>query len=123
MAGLGRFPCSSATVRALTPTSLLAMPADTFRGIVEQSLSTTTDFRVTSAYGEDSLDQTAGTNATITTLRPLSARAELSQKIGRRLTANLGLDVVYEPYDLNLQLPPMVQPGIPSGGDRHLRFR
>jgi nitroimidazol reductase NimA-like FMN-containing flavoprotein (pyridoxamine 5'-phosphate oxidase superfamily) len=34
----------TATVRALTPTSLLAMPADTFRGIVAQSLSTTADF-------------------------------------------------------------------------------
>jgi CRP-like cAMP-binding protein len=34
----------TATVRALTPTSLLAMPADTFRGIVAQSLSTTANF-------------------------------------------------------------------------------
>lgn len=34
----------TATVRALTDASLLAMPADTFRGIVAQSLSTTANF-------------------------------------------------------------------------------
>jgi CRP-like cAMP-binding protein len=34
----------TATVRALTPTSLLAMDRDTFRGLVAQALGTTQDF-------------------------------------------------------------------------------
>jgi hypothetical protein len=79
-------------------------------------LSDATELRATAAYGEDSLNQSAGANTTITTLHPLSGRAELSEKLWRRVTANLGFDFLYEPYDLNLQLPPMTQPGIPPGG-------
>jgi hypothetical protein len=82
----------------------------------QNQVSTSTDFRVTAAYGEDSINQTQGANNTIiTTLRPLSGRAELSQKLGR-VTANVGVDIIYEPYDLNLQLPPVKQPGVPPGG-------
>jgi TonB family protein len=82
----------------------------------ENKFSSYTELRVTGAYGQDSVNQTAGPNTTITTMRPLSARAELSQKLARGITANLGLDLVYEPYDLDLQLPPATQPGIPPGG-------
>lgn len=86
----------------------------------ENKLSSSTTVRMTAAYGEDSIDQSSGASSSLTTLRPLSGRAELSQKLGHLMTANVGFDLVYEPYDLNVQLPPPAQPGIPSGGPGQL---
>jgi hypothetical protein len=86
----------------------------------ENKLTDRTDLRITAAYGEDSVDIGLGANLINTTLHPLSGRAELSEKIARGVKANAGLDIVYEPYDLAVQLPPPVAPGIPSGGPGQL---
>jgi hypothetical protein len=86
----------------------------------ENKFSSSTELRVTAAFGQDSVNQTDGANTTVATLDPLSGRAELSHKFWPFLSANLGLDMLYEPYSLNLQLPPANQPGIPSGGPGQL---
>lgn len=75
---------------------------------------------VTAAYGRDLISTSIGTNSGEATLRPLSGRAELSQKLGSSITANLGLDLLYQPYELALQLPPPNQPGAPAGAPGQL---
>jgi len=79
-----------------------------------------TELRAVAAFGEDSVDSTFGTNEITTVTYPLSGRVELSQKIGKMLTANVGFDIVYEPYSFDYQLPPPNVAGEPPGGPGQL---
>ena len=82
----------------------------------DSHLSERLRLRVTAAYGEDSLDLSLSSNLVQATLHPLSGRAELSAKLLPEVTANAGLDVLYEPYDVALQLPAPLRAGAPSPG-------
>ena len=82
----------------------------------KERFSSDTQVRLTVAYGEDSFDASLATYLVNPISWPLSARGELSQKLAPWVVANIGLDVIYEWYDLNLQLPPPTAPGEPSGG-------
>jgi TonB family protein len=82
----------------------------------DNRLSDRTELHLTAAYGEDAIGLDFGTNHLHTTLHPFSLRGEVSQKVAAPLMVHLGLDLLYEPYDLSLQLPPPTQPGVPSGG-------
>ncbi len=86
------------------------------QGRYQNKITDHTEVRITAAYGQDNVDVGFGTNTINTTLHPLSGRAEISQKIARSLTANVGLDLLYEPYQVDLTLPPPSRPGQPSGG-------
>ena len=86
----------------------------------QNKLTDSTELRVTAAYGSDSIDIGFGSNMINTTLHPLSTRAELSQKIANGVTGNFGADLVYEPYDLTLNLPAQTRAGVPSGGPGQL---
>ncbi len=86
-------------------------------------ITSNTEVRVTAAYGQDSVDLGVGVNALNTTSHPFSTRAELSQKSGQLLTMNVGLDMIYEPYGLTLQLPPPAIAGQPSGGPGQATIR
>ncbi len=83
---------------------------------LESRPSERTRVRVTAAYGEDAATISLGPYLLDVTLHPLSGRAEVSERIGQAIVANAGLDLIYEPYDLTLQLPPLTRPGVPSGG-------
>jgi TonB family protein len=82
----------------------------------ENKLTDRTGLRLTAAYGRDSVDFGFGVNGFNVNLHPLSGRAELTEKIAHGITANAGVDMLYEPYDFTSRLPPRVAPGIPSGG-------
>jgi TonB family protein len=82
----------------------------------ESRFSENTELRLTAAYGLDALDFNLGTNMGALAAHPLSGRAELSQRLVRGVVANIGADILYEPYDLSLQLPPPSRPGMPDGG-------
>lgn len=86
----------------------------------ENKISDQTSLRATAAFGEDSVDAGFGTDLINTTLYPLSGRVELTEKVTHGLIVNTGLDLVYEPYTLTLQLPPPTAPGVPSGGPGQL---
>jgi TonB family protein len=79
--------------------------------------------RFTAAYGEDAATISLGPNLLDTTLHPVSGRGEISATVARGVVANAGVDLLYEPYDLTLQLPPLTRPGIPSGGPGQLPVR
>lgn len=86
----------------------------------QNKFTSSTELRMTAAFGTDSVDAGFGSNSYNVTTHPLSTRIELSQKVARWLTGNVGVDLVYEPYDLSLQLPPRTVAGQPSGGPGQL---
>lgn len=86
------------------------------QGRYENHISNVTDFHLRLAYGQDTLRQSLGTNLVDATLHPLSLRTEVTGKVHSKVVANVGLDVVYEPYEYALQLPAASRAGEPSGG-------
>lgn len=82
----------------------------------ETVFSESTRLRLLAAYGQDTETINLGSDLLHVVLHPLSGRAELTQKLWPGTVANVGLDVMYEPYDLTLQLPAISRPGVPSGG-------
>ena len=67
------------------------------------------------AYGGDRISFGFGSNHLDISTMPLSARAEVSHKIARPATVNLGMDVLYTPYDISARLPRPTPPGVPGG--------
>ena len=91
-----------------------------FQARYENRITKNTELRATVGFGEDSIDGQFGANSLVTDTYPLSARLELSQKIGKMIIANVGIDGMYEPYSFNLQLPPPTAAGDPPGGPGQL---
>ncbi len=87
-----------------------------FQARYENRVSDRTEVRATAAFGEDAINVGLGTDQLETRTYPFSLRSELAQKLAARMTLNLGLDFIYEPYDLNLSLPPPTSPSAPAGG-------
>ncbi|MGD0674953.1 MAG: TonB family protein [Polyangiaceae bacterium] len=75
-----------------------------------------TEARVVGAFGADYLDFSLGSIYFNLTDWPITGRAEISQKIERRFTLNVGLDMIYEPYTVSALLPPLPQVGQPPPG-------
>jgi TonB family protein len=86
----------------------------------DNRINKNTELRAVVAVGEDSVNSAFGSNQITTTTYPLSGRVELSQKIGKLITANLGIDLLYEPYSFDYQLPPPNVAGQPPGGPGQL---
>ena len=75
-----------------------------------------TRFRLTSAVGQDFVDFSVGDNFFHINSYPITTRAEIGQKLARGVTANVGLDMLYVPYDVAVRVPPPPRPGeAPSG--------
>ncbi|MBX3261398.1 MAG: TonB family protein [Labilithrix sp.] len=68
------------------------------------------------AYGGDHLNFGFGSNYLDLTTSPLSARAEVSHRVVRPATVNLGVDLLYTPYDVSIRFPRPSRPGQPDGG-------
>ena len=75
-----------------------------------------TRFHAVVAFGEDSVQLSAGNIYFTLTDWPITGRAEISQKIDPRLTMNVGLDMYYAPYGLAARLPPAPTAGSPPSG-------
>lgn len=68
------------------------------------------------AYGGDTIDFGFGSNYLVINTHPVSARAEVSHRVARPLTANVGLDILYVPYDIDVRFPRPTRPGVPDNG-------
>jgi TonB family protein len=79
-------------------------------------LSDDTELRLTGAVGKDALDFSLGDNYFTLTTYPINPRAELSQKIAYGARNNVGMDILYSPYDVSVRLPPPPRPGEPPAG-------
>jgi hypothetical protein len=86
------------------------------QGRYRNKISSDTELKVTAAFGEDGLDFTLGSNFAHITGYPLSTRAEVSQRIAHGITANVGADVLVEPYSVDVRFPPPPVSGMPPGG-------
>lgn len=75
-----------------------------------------TEFKLTSAIGRDLVEFSLGDNYFTLDSVPITTRVELSQRIATGVTANVGLDMLYSPYQVSVRFPPMPSPGeAPSG--------
>jgi TonB family protein len=75
-----------------------------------------TELRFVGAVGEDYFEFNVGNLAFRVDDWPVTSRIELAQKLDKRLTMNVGVDLFYEPYTLTAQAPPLPQPGQPPPG-------
>jgi TonB family protein len=75
-----------------------------------------TEVRVTPAVGQDILDFGLGSDYLHLSSYELTLRAEVSRKIERHVTMNLGLDWQYLPYSVDVRFPPLNTPGQPPAG-------
>jgi TonB family protein len=82
----------------------------------ENHFSDTTTLRLTPAYGTDTIDINLGTNYLTLSAQEITFRGELSQKIVKGLTANFGVDLLYEPYSVSAMFPPLPPAGQPPSG-------
>jgi hypothetical protein len=79
-------------------------------------LSDDTEVRVTAAVGKDAIDFSLGDNFFVLSTYPVNPRAELSHRLAPGVRNNVGLDVFYSPYTVDVRLPPPPRPGQPPPG-------
>ncbi len=79
-------------------------------------MSDDTELRIVAATGQDFVEFSLGSIYFNVTDVPISTRVELAQKLTRDATMNLGLDLLYEPYTVNAQIPRPNPPGQPPPG-------
>ena len=79
-------------------------------------LSDDTELRLTAAVGKDAIDLSIGDNFFVLSSWPINPRAELSQRLGPGVRNNVGLDVLYAPYKVDVRLPAPPKPGQPPPG-------
>jgi TonB family protein len=86
------------------------------QALYKNRISETTEVRVVGAFGEDYLEFNAGSIFFHLDDHPLTSRVELAQKLDKRLTLNVGLDLFYSPFTAAAQLPPRPKAGQPPSG-------
>jgi TonB family protein len=79
-------------------------------------LSDDTEVRLVGAVGKDAVQFNLGDNFFLLSSYPISGRAELAQKISSGVRNNFGLDLLLQPYDVDLRVPPIPRPGEPPAG-------
>lgn len=79
-------------------------------------LSDDTELRLTAAVGKDAVDFSLGDNFFKLTSYPINPRAELSHKLAPGVRNNVGLDMFYAPYTVDVRLPAPPRPGQPPPG-------
>ncbi|WP_394821877.1 TonB family protein [Pendulispora albinea] len=79
-------------------------------------ISEDTDLKVMGAIGQDFADFTVGDVFFKLKTLPMTSRIELSQRLAKGVTANIGMDMLYTPYDVHVRAPPFPRPGEPPGG-------
>jgi hypothetical protein len=82
----------------------------------KNKISNDTEVKVTAAFGQDGLDFTLGSNFAHITGYPLSLRAEVSQRLAKGITLDIGTDTLVEPYVVDVEFPPPPTPGMPPSG-------
>jgi TonB family protein len=79
-------------------------------------LSDDTELRLVGAVGKDAVQFNLGDNFFLLSSYPISGRAELSHRLGLGVRNNFGLDMLVQPFDVDLRLPPIPRPGEPPAG-------
>jgi hypothetical protein len=82
----------------------------------KNKLSDETELRATTAVGQDFLDFEVGDQYFRLNSWPLTSRVELAQKLTQGLVANVGMDMLWQPYKVDVRFPPLPRPGEPPPG-------
>ena len=87
------------------------------QALYRDRISDKTELRVVAAFGEDYVNFNLGALLSLNVTEwPITSRVEVSQKLDPRLTMNVGIDFLYEPYTLFVMAPPAPKPGQPPSG-------
>lgn len=68
------------------------------------------------AVGQDYLNFGFGSNYLDLKSTPISGRAEVSHRLARPVTMNLGIDLLHSPFDIAVRFPRPTRPGQPDPG-------
>ena len=79
-------------------------------------ISDDTELRVVAATGQDFVSLSIGSIYFDVTEWPIASRIEIAQKLERNAINDFGLDLLYEPYSVDAQLPVRNPPGQPPPG-------
>ncbi len=74
------------------------------------------EIRLVAAVGKDAINFGIGDNYLILDSYHVGPRAEFSQRVSSGARNNVGLDMLYQPYELDIRLPPPPRPGEPPPG-------
>jgi TonB family protein len=86
------------------------------QALYRNKLSQDLELRLVGAVGQDYVDLNAGSIYFNLVDWNISSRVELADRISRAVTVNTGIDLLYSPYQLSAQLPPLPKPGQPPSG-------
>ena len=86
------------------------------QALYRNRFSDRTELRVVAATGQDYFKFNIANLDFDLSDWPITSRIELAQKLEPRLTMNVGLDLLYEPYTITVQAPPVPKPGQPPSG-------
>lgn len=84
--------------------------------LYRNNLTKDLELRANVAAGQDYQALSLGPINVNVTEWPISSRIELADKIAHDVTMDVGIDVLYDPYNVFAQLPPPSPPGQPPGG-------
>lgn len=82
----------------------------------QNKINAKTRVSAVAAIGEDFINFGFGSNYLVINTVPISTRAEVSHRLARPVTVNLGIDVIYTPYDIGVRFPRPSKPGVPDSG-------
>jgi TonB family protein len=86
------------------------------QALYKNKLAEGTELRVVGSVGEDYVDFKLGNFFFKLDDYPITGRVEVAQKLDKRLTMNVGFDVIYAPYTATVRLPLPPKPGQPPPG-------
>jgi TonB family protein len=92
-----------------------------FQGRLDSKLDKKTELRVTAAAGEDLIDFTFGDLFFNIQAYPITMRAELTSKLSRGITFNVGIDELASVIDATVRAPAPTRAGEPPPGPIFLR--
>jgi hypothetical protein len=75
-----------------------------------------TELKVVAAGGKDAVAFGIGDQFFKLDSYPITMRVEGSQRLAKSVTANIGMDWLWQPYDIQIRLPPPPRPGEPPAG-------
>lgn len=85
-------------------------------GTYKQPIGSKTELSMVHAFGQNTIEFNLGDNAFKLDGLPLTNRVDLTHKISQGTTLDVGLDMLWQPYDIFVRLPPQPRPGEPTDG-------
>jgi TonB family protein len=86
------------------------------QGVFTSKIAKSTELRFVAAAGQDLIDFAFSDIFFNLRAYPITARAEVAQRVARGATLNVGIDWLYTPYEIGARVPPPAPPGQPPAG-------